>query len=915
MTKLHELAQVGQSVWLDYIRRSLLDSGELQSWVDRGVRGVTSNPSIFEKAIAGSADYDGQLRSLVGQGKSPRELYEAMILQDIAQAADILLPVYEATSGLDGYVSLEVDPMLAHNMEGTLAEAKRFHEVLGRPNVLFKVPATPAGMPAIEELIAARINVNITLVFSLSQYRDVAEAYIAGLERLADAGGDLTKVASVASFFVSRVDTAVDRALADAGATDAQGKAAVANAKVAYALSKELFSGERWDRLAGRGARVQRVLWASTSTKNPVYSDTKYVEELIGPDTVNTVPPHTLDMFLDHGTAVPTLGEGIAEARSNLRRLSELGIDLEEITDKLLEDGVQAFADAYQSLLTSISEKRDRLLAEWELLAVHLGEHQDAVAQALETIEKQDIVARIWSHDHTVWKPDPTEITNRLGWLDIAEKMLDNVPCLDALAEDVCAEGFTDILLLGMGGSSLAPEVFSTVFGGNGGFLNLTVLDMTDPAAVLTQAERLKLERTLFLVASKSGRTVETLSFYRRFYDWALAELGEEEAGRHFVAITDPGSQLIEIAADHGFRALFLNDPDIGGRYSALSYYGLVPAALVGVDLETLLNRALVMACNCEPSNAGCGGDNAGVLLGATLGELANAGRSKLTLILSESVAHFGDWIEQLVAESTGKEGKGILPVIGEPLGAPEVYGTDRVFVSLRLNGDESDDVPLLKLQEAGHPVVRIRLRDRYDLGGQFFLWEMAAAVAGHVMQINPFNQPDVEASKRRAREMIDRYEKEGELPQGPRSPLSGEELLSFLGQARPGDYVSLQVYVQPTPELDQALQALRTRLRDRYKLATTVGYGPRFLHSTGQLHKGDAGNGLFIQLTDDATHDVSIPDQAGSASISISFGILEEAQALGDLQALHEAGRRVIRFCLGSDVVGSVRKLTAIVG
>jgi transaldolase/glucose-6-phosphate isomerase len=770
-------------------------------------------------------------------------------------------------------------------------------------------------MPAIEELIAARINVNITLVFSLSQYRDVAEAYIAGLERLADAGGDLTKVASVASFFVSRVDTAVDRALADAGATDAQGKAAVANAKVAYALSKELFSGERWDRLAGRGARVQRVLWASTSTKNPVYSDTKYVEELIGPDTVNTVPPHTLDMFLDHGTAVPTLGEGIAEARSNLRRLSELGIDLEEITDKLLEDGVQAFADAYQSLLTSISEKRDRLLAEWELLAVHLGEHQDAVAQALETIEKQDIVARIWSHDHTVWKPDPTEITNRLGWLDIAEKMLDNVPCLDALAEDVCAEGFTDILLLGMGGSSLAPEVFSTVFGGNGGFLNLTVLDMTDPAAVLTQAERLKLERTLFLVASKSGRTVETLSFYRRFYDWALAELGEEEAGRHFVAITDPGSQLIEIAADHGFRALFLNDPDIGGRYSALSYYGLVPAALVGVDLETLLNRALVMACNCEPSNAGCGGDNAGVLLGATLGELANAGRSKLTLILSESVAHFGDWIEQLVAESTGKEGKGILPVIGEPLGAPEVYGTDRVFVSLRLNGDESDDVPLLKLQEAGHPVVRIRLRDRYDLGGQFFLWEMAAAVAGHVMQINPFNQPDVEASKRRAREMIDRYEKEGELPQGPRSPLSREELLSFLGQARPGDYVSLQVYVQPTPELDQALQVLRTRLRDRYKLATTIGYGPRFLHSTGQLHKGDAGNGLFIQLTDDATHDVSIPDQAGSASISISFGILEEAQALGDLQALHEAGRRVIRFYLGSDVVGSVRKLTAIVG
>jgi transaldolase/glucose-6-phosphate isomerase len=550
----------------------------------------------------------------------------------------------------------------------------------------------------------------------------------------------------------------------------------------------------------------------------------------------------------------------------------------------------------------------------WNLLSAQLGPYQESIDQALREMEQQDILARIWAHDHTVWKPDPAEITNRLGWLDIAEKMIEEVDCLEALAEDARAEGLTDILLLGMGGSSLAPEVFAKVLGANDGYLDLTVLDITDPAAVLSQAERLDLAHTLFLVASKSGRTVETLSFYRRFYDWAVAELGAEEAGQHFVAITDPGSQLIEIAAQHGFRAVFLNDPNIGGRYSALSYYGLVPAALVGVDLEMLLDRALVMACSCQPSNAGCGTDNVGALLGATLGKLATSGRNKLTLVLSGEIASFGDWIEQLVAESTGKEGKGILPVIGEPLGPPEVYGDDRVFVSLALNGDQAHDASLQQLYDAGHPILRIELRDRYDLGGQFFLWEMATAVAGHLMQINPFDQPNVEASKRRAREMIDRYEREGELPQGPRSPLSQEAMLLFLDQSRPGDYVALQVYAQPTRELDQALQTLRTHIRDRYRLATTTGYGPRFLHSTGQLHKGDAGNGLFIQLTDDSAHDVTIPDQDGAASISISFGILEAAQALGDQQALRDADRRVIRFHLGTDVIGNIQKLIAAV-
>lgn len=911
MTKLHQLAELGQSVWLDYIRRSLLDSGDLEGWIDRGIRGVTSNPSIFEKAIAGSTDYDAALRELVDEGRSTPQIYEALALDDIARAADLLRPVYERTGGLDGYVSLEVDPGLAHDTPRTVTEARRFHRALGRPNVLFKVPATAAGIPAIETLIGDGINVNVTLIFALSQYEAVAEAYIAGLERLSAGAGDVAKVASVASFFVSRVDTAVDRALQERGEIPLQGHIAVANAKVAYARSKRIFAGERWERLAAQGARVQRLLWASTSTKNPLYPDTKYVDELIGADTVNTIPPKTLSLFIDHGVVAATIETNVEEAQASLQQLGNLGIDLDEITDQLLDEGVQAFANAFDSLLSSISEKKNRLLARWRQLSASLGEYQAQVDAALSEIDDGNVVARIWKHDHTVWRDDPTEISNRLGWLDIAEQMVHQTKCLEALVGDVAADGFTDVVLLGMGGSSLAAEVFSRTFGPTPGYLELSVLDMTDPEAVRTRTKHLKAQRTLFIVATKSGGTAETISFFKHFYGWAAVEVGPADVGRHFVAITDPGSGLSALAQEYDFRATFHNDPNIGGRYSALSFFGLVPAALVGVDLDKLLNRALAMASNCDAYSCSAGGDNGGSMLGATMSELRAAGHDKLTLVLSPPIASFGDWVEQLIAESTGKEGKGILPVVGEPLGAPQDYGDDRLFVYLRLAGDDTHDGAVGALEQAGHPVVRIELRDKYDLGQQFFLWEMATAVAGHRMHINPFDQPNVEAAKRLAREMIGRYTETGRLPQAEAAPVSRRELLGFLEQARPGDYVALQVYVEPTEELDRALQSLRAKLRDRYRLATTVGYGPRFLHSTGQLHKGDAGNGLFIQLTDDIVDDVPIPDEPGDAASSIGFGVLEESQVQGDYRALLEGGRRVVRFHLGSDAVGYVRQMT----
>ncbi|TEU14783.1 MAG: bifunctional transaldolase/phosoglucose isomerase, partial [Anaerolineales bacterium] len=665
--------------------------------------------------------------------------------------------------------------------------ARRLFAAFDRPNVMIKVPATPAGIPAVETLIGEGINVNVTLMFSLAHCDVVAEAYISGLEKLAEDGGDLSRVASVASFFVSRVDTAVDRQLDNlqypiSNTESLKGKIAIANTKLAYARFRETFSGERWERLAAQGARVQRPLWASTSTKNPLYPDTLYVDGLIGPDTVDTVPPATLDAFHDHGTVALTLEEGLDEAREQLARLAELGLDLDAITQKLQDDGVAAFAKSFEALLTSIAEKRDRLLAGWQQFSASLGEYQSAVDAALAEMVENRILPRIWAHDHTVWKPEPAGITNRLGWLHTVEAMQENLPRLEALADQVRAEGYTHVLLLGMGGSSLAPEVFSKVFtvGATGRSpLLLAVLDSTDPGAVLAHAERLDLSRTLFIVATKSGGTTETLSFFKFFYNRVADALrqssgqavGADRAGEHFIAITDPGSHLVDLAERYGFRDTFLNDPNIGGRYAALSYFGLVPAALIGVDLQTLLNRATTMMCNCEGCNRPVNGDNNGARLGAILGELAKAGRDKVTLITSPPLASFGNWVEQLIAESTGKEGKGILPVVGEPLGPPEVYGNDRFFVVLD-SGDWRLDIGdrqvpntqylVSDLEDAGHPVVRLHLRDLYDLGGQFFLWEMATAVAGHRLGINPFDQPNVEAAKVLARRMVAEYMQKG---------------------------------------------------------------------------------------------------------------------------------------------------------
>ena len=911
MTKIHELYALGQSIWYDNIERDLINSGDLQTLIEEGISGVTSNPSIFQKAITGSDAYAAALQALAAEGLDTLQIYESLAIEDIQRAADLLYPVFEETDGKDGYISLEVNPTLAHDTEGTIAEARRLFATLGRPNAMIKVPATQAGIPAITTLIGEGININVTLLFANDNYEQVARAYIDGLEEYARQGGDISRVASVASYFVSRVDAIVDKALEAVGNEDLQGKIAIANAKVAYTIYEDLFGNARWETLAGQGARPQRLLWASTSTKNPDYPDTMYVDELIGPDTVNTAPPNTVTAFQDHGTVEITLTVDVDEAREQLAQLEALDIDLDVFTGKLQKDGVESFTAAFESLLEGVDQQRRNALAAEMSIDVSAGKQAEIIDAGLGKLAEEQIIERIWAQDHTVWNPDATEISNRLGWLTIAEEMLGSADRLREFVESVRAAGYSEVLLLGMGGSSLAPELFSKVFGTADGSLDLTVVDSTDPGAVLAAADGLDLSKTLFIVATKSGGTAETLSFFKYFYNKVVDDVGSENAGEHFVAITDPGSKLVDVAEKYSFRDIFLNNPNIGGRYSALSYFGLLPAALIGINIPRLLDQARIAACNSGAEGCAAAGENVAAVLGVAMGDLANNGVDKLTLITSPALASFGDWAEQLIAESTGKEGKGILPVVGEPLDAPDVYGDDRLFVYLRIDGDDTYDDAVDALQKAGQPVIRLSLSDLYELGGQFLMWELATAVAGARLGIQPFDQPNVEEAKIQAREMIASYQESGSLPKGEAQTPSAAGLSAILDQAQAGDYVSVQAYIKPSAEADAALDALRSVIRKRTGLPVTIGYGPRFLHSTGQLHKGDGGNGLFIQLTADMPQDIAIPDEAGEAASGMTFGVLKTAQALGDAAALRQAGRRVVHFDLGSDITAGIAALS----
>ena len=910
---LVELAKTGQSVWFDQMERRLVSSGDLKRMIEEDdLRGLTSNPTIFEKAIGGSDDYEEQLRSLAAENKSRDEIYDAITIEDIGNAADVFHPVYDKCKGGDGFCSLEVSPLFANDTAATAAEAKRLFAVLNRPNVMIKIPATPEGIPAIEESIANGININITLIFSNDVYSQVMEAYLRGLERRVAQGLPINEIASVASFFVSRIDALAEKQMEaklkekdDPEIRALFGKVAISNAKLAYQLFKQVFSGERWEKLRHHGANVQRPLWASTGTKNPAYSDVLYIESLIGPDTVNTVPPATYKAFKDHGRVELTLEQDLDAAREVMRKFEEKGFSLKAITGKLTEDGVKSFDESFASLMTTIEARRDEAIRGLNgRLSLHLGSSQATVDQAAQRVEKEKFVERIWKKDTTLWKNDDAHkkiISNALGWLTVAEEMTKVAPELMSFADSVKGD-FDDVVVLGMGGSSLCSEVTRRLFGARSGYPRLNVLDSTVPEAVHMLETRLNLQRTLFVVASKSGTTTEPAVFHRYFYDRVKSVKGDK-AGENFVAVTDPDTQLGRDAKADNFRRIFINQPDIGGRYSALSYFGMVPAAIAGVDVATLLDRAVHAGHIAQLPGVK---KNPAAMLGTVIGSLSLKGRDKLTLITPAPLDTLGLWIEQLIAESTGKEGKGILPVAGEPLLNPADYGNDRLFVCVRMRA--SDMTSTLKgLADAGHPVVDFVLDDALDIGEIFFTWELATAVAGALIGIDAFDQPNVQESKDNTKRLLEEFKTSGTMKtdQTQVKPDDAEAIGALLASVKPGDYVALTEYFAETPERDKSIAAIRETIGRELHVATTTGYGPRFLHSTGQLHKGGPATGVYMQLTGGGHGEIPIPNE------KFGFGVLVRAQAIGDLQSLASRKRRAISVDLGADIEAGLNALT----
>jgi transaldolase/glucose-6-phosphate isomerase len=911
---LIQLNALGQSIWYDNIERRLLDNGELAGMIKQGdITGITSNPTIFFNAITKSSDYDRFLKPMAWSGWTSEKIFDHLAIEDIKQAADLFLPIYEQTHFMDGYVSLEVNPQLAHDTSGTLSETIRLWNLVNRPNVMIKIPATKEGIPAITQAIRAGINVNVTLIFSINRYQEVIEAYINGLEIRVVEGHSIERVSSVASFFISRIDTKLDSILQSLSrnnplisnrALGLSGKAAIANARLAYGVFQKNFVSERFEKLKLLGAKLQRPLWASTGTKNPNYSDILYIDELIGPDTVNTVPPHTLEAYKHHGKPSLTLAGKENISRNVINDIENLGISLEQVTDNLETEGVTAFFDSYSLLLKAIE---DRCLA----FRSELGSLMLVVPKRIIKLDENQTVNRIWKHDPTLWTNDNAaqkEILTRMGWLDAPTRSLELVSKINLFISEINKAGFTHALLLGMGGSSLAPEVFTSIFGKSNleskTGISFSVLDSTDPGQIAAAEKINPIDKTLFIISSKSGSTSEVNALFNYFWSKCVEKFGDQ-AGNYFIAITDPDSSLNRTARDKKFRKIFSADPNVGGRFSALIAFGLIPASLIGINVSLLLKNAINLAAICGIDYPA--GSNPGLTLGAILAEAVLLGKDKLTILTDPAFMSFGSWLEQLIAESSGKDGKGIIPIDLEPLDETKNYGEDRIFVYFRNCGTLDKFVDqLIKL---GHPCISFPLTDTFDLGAEFFRWEFAIAIACSILGVNAFDQPQVQDNKTRTAQKISDFKNNGLLLENKpiwqndsleifsncslelkSTSTPNNIIIDYLRQVQHGDYVALNAYLPRNPENINMLQNFRKNIQVQTGCATTLGFGPRFLHSTGQLHKGGPNNGVYIQITSNPLEDILIPDDG------ITFGILERAQALGDYESLVARSKPVLR-------------------
>ncbi len=874
---LLELQRLGQSPWHDNIHRGLLRSGDLARLVrDGDVTGLTSNPTIFAEAIARGGEYDEALGALTAAGRTPEAIVETLIVDDVRAAADVFLPVFQRTRGADGYVSVEVAPTLAHDTAATMREARRLWRAVNRPNVMVKIPATVEGLPAIEECIFAGVNVNVTLIFSLARYDQVIDAFLRGLTRRLEAGMRVDRIASVASFFVSRVDTAVDRLLEDrigaaAGERRAQlerlrGKTGIAQAKLAYVRYRERFA-DGFAGLTREGARPQRPLWASTSSKNPALPDVYYVEALIGPDTVNTMPPATLGAYKDHGHPDDRLGQAVDRARSVLAQLRQFGIDMDAVTARLESEGVAAFATSWQTLLDTVARRRDALRLAARTRA-RLGPAERAVARALAELAGERVGGRLWSEDPTLWKREQgAPGTGSNAWLTVPDAHGPAATAIGSLLADVRAAGLTRAVVCALGADALPADLLRRALGRGRGGLELHVLDAADPVAVLAAAERGDPARTLFVLCATGHAAVVERAF-GMLWGRARAILGDA-AGAHFVAIGTPGGPLESLAGQHGFRRMFRTPADLGGRWAALSALGLVPAALLGADVGKLLERTRRMLTACDPVVPPH--HNPGLWLGAALGALARSGRDKLTLLLPDRLVPFGAWIEQLVAGATGKDGHGLVPIVGEPAGTPALYGKDRLFVHVRLGATQ--DRVASSLAAAGHPVLTLGLTDGYDLGGEIVRWEMAVAAASHLLEVHPFAEPEsleLEAAARRALVAGLPHPADALVPTA--SDFAAR-LGTQLAAARGRRWVAITAWCARTPRRERLLADLRIAIRKRFGVATTVAFGAAAVYATGQLHVGGPPTAILLDLTADEGVSGDVADaRAASAAARASL-------------------------------------------
>lgn len=898
----------GQSLWLDNIQRDMFLNGTLSNLIKNyNITGLTSNPSIFEQAITGSKSYDESLRVLLKNSLPIDRIAYSLMVEDIQRACDLFSDIYKKTNGNDGYVSIEIPPTIEKKDE-IIKWARDLYTRVGRSNVMIKIPATDDGILAEEELIKEGINLNMTLIFSTEVYERVLNAYLNAIDFRYKNDLD-TNVFSVASFFVSRIDTEIDNQLDIIASKEKnpdtpkkilsyKGKAAISNSLIAYSKYLKIFSDENFIRLSRRGFKIQKLLWASTSTKNPNYKDTLYIDELCLKDTINTVPQNTLYSFFDHGTInKKSIDERISNAEEIIKFIISLGVDYNLIMRKLLNDGIYKFLISYNNILKAINEKSKNLNSEEAVIKVYNSDINNEIKE----LSDVNFIKRLYKKDATLWKNDPENtkiIKNSLGWLTLPQEHVKTIKEVEDFTSKILSENqYKYAVLMGMGGSSLAPEVIRSIFQKDK-FLKLYVLDSTNPEWISNVKKEIDIKKTLFIFSSKSGGTIEPNSQFKYFYSELKKKI--KKPGDNFIAITDKGTSLESLAKKYSFKKIFINQGDIGGRFSALSYFGLIPASLCGCDIKKLASSSKDAMDEILTSER-----NAATVLGSFISKNYLGARDKLTIILPEKMKKFGLWIEQLIAESTGKENKGIVPITTTKILSTDNYDKDRMFVIYQIKNfiDQNTEAMANNLISSGFPVLKIYINDLYEIGKEFYRWEIATSISGYFMKINPFNQPDVESSKQLAKKLLEKdnfdikpinHSKTCKLYLANiefKDEVKNYEQLfiELFNQKQEGTYYSICAYLENSDRVETILENLSHLITRATQSACIYNYGPRYLHSTGQLFKGGANNGIFVILTTKPKKDIKI------AGEKYTFGKLCISQAKGDFLALKERKRKVV--------------------